>query len=226
MFRFYKFVNHNPIFIFNRFQRQISTYVQATARQKHGFVYQSKVINKYDLLEQKGYTEEYDAFYKNIPVQIKCSKYGGSLELGDYRRNKNKNKDFILAIGLWKNIHHTSNKQITNEYLLYIEHYNYTKQLGYYNDYIETLMYEEFMNISNHQEHDKKWKQFCIKYKSLWNKDNKISIRFKRDHKKQKRIQCAVSWLNFDEWLLKDFEHISLDISTHYQGDTLDHLIL
>jgi hypothetical protein len=223
MFRFYKSFN------FNKFQRQLSTYVQASERQKHGFVYQSKVINKYNLLEQKDYTAEYDAIYKNIPVQIKCSKYGGSLELGDYRRNKNKNKDFILAIGLWKN-NDKSNKVISQEYLLYIEHYNYTKHLGYYNDYIETLMYEEFKNISNHHEHDYKWKEFCIKYKSLWNKDNKISIRFKRDHKKQKRIQCAVSWFNFDDWLLKDFEHISLDISPHYNNHSkyLDyhHLIL
>lgn len=215
MFCFYKYK-------FNyHFQRQLSTHVQATARQKHGFVYQSKVINKYNLLEQNDYTAEYDAMYKNIPVQIKCSKYGGSLELGDYRRNKNKNKDFILAIGLWKN-NDTLRKTIKKEYLLYIEHYNYTKQLGYYNDYIESLMYEEFKNISNHQEHDYRWKQFCTKYKLLWNKDNKISIRFKRDHKKQKRIQCAISWFNFDDWLLKDFKHISLDISPYYKEQYVD----
>lgn len=203
MFRFTKFVN--------RLHRPLSTYIQASERQKHGFVYQSKVIKKFNLLEQKGYTAEYDAVYKNIPVQIKCSKYGGSLELGDYRRNKCKSKDFILAIGLWQNTN-TFSKIITNEYLLYIEHYNYTKHLGYYNDYIETRMYEEFRDITNHREHDDKWKQFCTKYKSLWKKDNKISLRFKRDHKKQKRIQCAISWCNFDDWLLKEFQHISLDI--------------
>lgn len=204
----------------NKFQRQLSTYTQATARQKHGFVYQSKVIKRYNLIEEKHYTAEYDAVYKSIPVQIKCSKYGGSLELGDYQRNKQKKKDFILAIGLWKN-NHILDKVITNEYLLYIEHYNYTKHLGYYNDYVETLMYEEFKDISNHQEHDKKWKQFCVKYKSLWNKDNKISIRFKRDHKKQKRIQCAVPWMNFGEWLLKDFERVSLDVSDNYDSHHL-----
>lgn len=215
MFHFHKLLTKLP--------RHFSTYVQTTARQKHGFVYQTEIINRYNFTEQKGYTAEYDANYNNIPVQIKCAKYGGSLELGDYRRNKNKNKDFILAIGLWKNIN-TSNKIITNEYLLYIEHYKFTKQLGYYNEYIETLMYEDFNDISNHVEHDEKWRQFCMKYKSLWRKDNKISIRFKRDHKKQKRIQCAVSWLNFDEWLLRDFEHITIDV--HNQCLDTHHLIL
>lgn len=219
MFHFHK--------LFAKFQRHFSTHIQATARQKHGFVYQSRVIHKYNLLEQKGYTAEYDATYHNIPVQIKCSKFGSSLELGDYQRNKNKNKDFILAIGLWKN-HDTFSKIITNEYLLYIEHYNYTKQLGYYNEYIETLMYEEFKEISNHTEHDYIWQQFCKKYKSLWKEDNKISIRFKRDHKRQKRIQCAVSWYNFDDWLLREFEHISLDVSPYNSNLIVDncHLIL
>lgn len=215
MFRFHK--------LFAKFHRHFSTHIQATARQKHGFVYQSRVINKYNLLEQKGYTAEYDATYQNIPVQIKCSKFGSSLELGDYQRNKNKNKDFILAIGLWKKCN-SFNKVITNEYLLYIEHCNYIKQLGYYNEYIETLMYEEFKEISNHNEHDYIWQQFCKKYKSLWKKDNKISIRFKRDHKRQKRIQCAVSWYNFDDWLLRDFEHITIDV--HNQCLDTHHLIL
>jgi hypothetical protein len=203
---------------FYNFTRQLSTCVRASERQKHGFIYQKKVINKYNLLEQNGYTAEYDALYKNIPVQIKCSKYGSSLELGDYRRNKNKNKDFILAIGLWKNV--PANKLITNEYMLYIEHYKFTRHLGYYNDYIETLMYEEYKHISNHKDDDVIWKQFCTKYKSSWKIDNKISIRFKRDHKKQKRIQCAVSWYNFDDWLLKDFEKISLDVSPCFEEKT------
>jgi hypothetical protein len=209
---------------FNRLSRTFSTCVKASERQKHGFIYQNKVINKYNLLEQKEYTAEYDATYKSIPVQIKCSKYGSSLELGDYRRNKNKNKDFILAVGLWKNV--AANKQITNEYMLYIEHYNYTKNLGYYAEYMETLMYEEYKQISNHKDDDRVWKQFCTKYKSFWKADNKISIRFKRDHKKQKRIQCAIPWYNFDDWLLREFAQISLDVSPCYNLENNTHFIL
>lgn len=216
MFRLYSHLS--------KFARKCSTCVRASERQKHGFIYQSNVIKKYNLLEQKGYTAEYDATYKNIPVQIKCSKYGASLELGDYRRNKMKNKDFILAIGLWKNV--PANKMITNEYMLYIEHCKFTRHLGYYNDYIETLMYEEYKQISNHKADDAVWKQFCTKYKTFWKADNKISIRFKRDHKKQKRIQCAVSWNNFDNWLLKDFQQISLDVSPCFEYEHSTHLIL
>lgn len=206
----------------SKLSRHLSTYIRASERQKHGFIYQNKVINKYKLIEEKGYTAEYDATYKNVPVQIKCSKHGSALELGDYTRNKNKSKDFILAVGLWKNI--PNSKIITNEYLLYIEHYKYTQHIGYYNDYIETLMYEEFKEISNHRNDDPTWKTFCLKYKALWKQDNKISVRFKRDHKKQKRIQCAVSWCNLDEWLLRDFQHISLDVCPYFEQKS--HLIL
>lgn len=206
----------------SKFSRHFSTYIRAGERQKHGFIYQNKVINKYRLLEEKGYTAEYDATYKEVPVQIKCFKHGSSLELGDYTRNKNKRKDFILAIGWWKNVLDT--KLIANEHLLYIEHYKYTQHLGYYTDYIETLMYEEFKEISNHQNDDITWKQFCKKYKTYWKQDNKISVRFKRDHKKQKRIQCAISWGNIDNWLLKDFQQISLDVCPGFEHAS--HLIL
>lgn len=214
-----------------KFTRKFSSCITARERQKHGLVYQANVIKKYNLLEQKGYTAEYDATYQNMPVQVKCSKYGSSLEMGDYTRNKKKNKDFILAIGLWQVDDTLINKPkvIINEYMLYIEHYKYTKQLGYHNEYIETLMYEEFKQISNHTEDDMVWKQFCSKYKLLWNKDNKVSIRFKRDHKKQKRIQCAVSWCNFNDWLLKDFQHISIDLAKNYNSydhRNYNHLIL
>lgn len=211
-----------------KFSRTYSSFTVACERQKHGFVYQSNVIKKFNLSEQKGYTSEYDATYKQTPVQIKCSKYGSSLELGDYTRNKKKNKDFILAIGLWQlnDTYENKLKIITNEYMLYIEHCKYTQQLGYYNEYIETLMYEEFKQITNDIKDDSVWKSFCKKYKLSWRRDNKISIRFKRDHKHQKRIQCAISWSNFNDWLLKDFEHISIDTAHDYEKYENNHFIL
>lgn len=218
MFRLYRHLHE--------FTRQFSTCIVASERQKHGFIYQKNVIKKHNLLEQQGYTAEYDALYKNIPVQIKCSKYGSSLEMGDYTRNKKKSKDFILAIGLWQSSYKHEPKLITNEYMLYIDHNKYVKHLGYFDEYIETLMYEDFRQISNDVRDDVIWKRFCHKYKLCWKKDNRISVRFKRDHKKQKRIQCAVSWRNFNDWLLKDFQHISLDVSRDHEINNNDYLIL
>lgn len=60
------------------------------------------------------------------------------------------------------------------------------------------------ITISNDRKDDAKWKEFCKKYKTIYGEDAVISIRFKRDHKKQKRIQCAISYTNFKDKVLKD----------------------
>jgi hypothetical protein len=191
-------------------------------RQKHGFTYQTNVIDKYSLIENKSYTAEYDALFQNIPVQIKCSKQGGALEMGDYMRNKNKSTDFILAVGLWEHdkTNSTNNKILSKEYLLYIEHSRFISNIGYYTDIIEYMMYEDFKQISNSRDDDVRWTEFRLKYKELWPDTHKIDIRFKRDHKKQKRIQCAISWSNLNQWLINDFEHIKMPISERYLNKT------
>jgi hypothetical protein len=216
----------------NKLTRSFSVLSKGGERQKHGFKYESNVIKKYNLVEIKSYTAEYDGIYKDIPVQIKCSKQGTSIEMGDYRRNKTKCKDFILAIGLWQtdntNITHNPNdtKFIQKEYFLYVEHSKYTKHLGYYNDYIEHCMYDDFKQITNHVDDDIKWNEFCNKYKSLWKQENMMSVRFRRDHKKQKRIQCGVSWRNFNEWMLKEFDTISLDISPLFNKEDYENYLI
>lgn len=55
-------------------------------------------------------------------------------------------------------------------------------------------MVEEMKYITNLKEDDDKWKLYCKKYKTLWeNRPRDCSIHFKRDHKKQKRIQCGIN---------------------------------
>ena len=54
--------------------------------------------------------------------------------------------------------------------------------------------------ISNDRSDDGKWKEFRKKWNLLYKKFNNnpvITLRFKRDHKKQKRIQCGISSSNF-----------------------------
>jgi len=57
--------------------------------------------------------------------------------------------------------------------------------------------------ISNDRSDDNKWKQFRLKWKEKYG-DSIISLRFKRDHKKQKRIQCGITKTNFLNVILKE----------------------
>ena len=50
-------------------------------------------------------------------------------------------------------------------------------------------------NITNSKKDDNKWKDIITKHKKLWG-DRIFRLRFKRDHKKQKRIQLAISYSN------------------------------
>jgi len=172
-------------------------------RQRHGFDYENAVIQKYDLKRSDNYTSKYDAFYLGIPVQIKCIKHGCAIEMGDYKRNKNKQEDFILIVGFWKG----EKDNIVKESILYIDHANFTKHLTFKND---KKMVAEMDLISNLVEDDNRWKVFCNKYKSEWPDTNLLDIRFKRDHKKQKRIQCAISWSNFVNKFVNEFKTYKL----------------
>ena len=71
-------------------------------------------------------------------------------------------------------------------------------------------MRNEMSLISNLKIDDHSWKLFRNKYSSLWNEsDRLVSIRFKRDHSNQKRIQCAFSYRSF-RYLMKEFHTVIL----------------
>jgi hypothetical protein len=172
-------------------------------RQGHGFAYEQKILAKFGLTKCKNYISEYDAVCGNIRVQVKCIKHGCAVELGCYFRNKNKKQDFIIVIGFWRG----TKDNIVEEHIYFIDAEKYAGNLQYSND---ASMLEEMKLISNLKEDDLRWKQFCIKHKYDWKTyGNNIDIRFKRDHKKQKRIQCAISWRNYNNWFKQSFEEIS-----------------
>jgi hypothetical protein len=106
--------------------------------------------------------------------------------LSDYRINANTSTDFILHIAFYKEKNKFPNVE---EYTLYIKHEIYT-DLFKLND-INNIR-KEFSIISNDKSDDAKFKVFRNKYK---NSNNIIQVRFKRDHKKQKRIQAAIPYL-------------------------------
>jgi hypothetical protein len=173
-------------------------------KQKHGFDFENFIIKKYKLIKETKYTGEFDAYYTNIPIQIKCIKKNTSIDFGDYFRNKNKTKDFILIIGFWQNI----KTNIIDTYAVYI---NYQSWNNLFHFNFDNQMKTEMKLISNLKIDDENWKNYKYKYKNLWYlNERKIEIRFKRDHKCQKRIQCAIKNKIFYNFFLNFFINIKL----------------
>jgi hypothetical protein len=193
--------------ILDKIENQLNLlfFTKNNERQWHVFVYERVLIKQYNLTPSTNYTGTFDAYDGSIPVQIKFIKDNGEVCLGDYIRNMNKSQNFILHVAFYKNKYDTTN---INQYTLYID---YTIYLALFKlrDNIKYIKSEfiksEFMNISNDKKDDERFKVFKNTYKK---DDGIISVRFKRDHKKQKRIQAAISYTNFEKFikLFKPYE--------------------
>lgn len=180
------------------------------ARQQHGFDYQDYVVGQLDLFPSENYTSKDDAYImeKNgiiYPVQIKFIKKGASIELGSYTRNKEKDRDFVLIIGFWEGL----KGNIIEEYILYPP-LEWWKSLFVAPENFDEEMFYFLNQISNDYSDDVNWKTGCKKLITQWKDyweivhedfeekwqedypDRLVVPRFKRDHKKQKRIQCAI----------------------------------
>jgi hypothetical protein len=178
-------------------------------RQKHGFEYEKHIIGKYNLVASEGYTDKFDAYYTfntgSIPVQIKCIKWGGEVDLADYRRCAETTTDFILIVGFYDDVYAIDN--ILREIIVYVDATRWRSLLQFDES---AAMYAEMGKISNNRNDDPRWNQFMThwhdKYTTCYQPDPKVSaicptriakLRFKRDHKDQKRIQCAINFKNF-----------------------------
>jgi hypothetical protein len=165
-------------------------------RQSHGFDYERLIIKKYNL--KRSEDTRHDAYtIDNTPVQIKCIKFGQSIDMGDYYRNKTKKQDFILIIGFWKN----KRDNIVEEHIIHVNHKKWDSLFRYSK---AEEMKNELKEISNSYSDDKKWKAFMQKHKYYWNKQKRrVQLRFKRDHNSQKRIQCAINKTDFYNYFVK-----------------------
>ena len=66
---------------------------------------------------------------------------------------------------------------------------------------------EMLHNITNDKEDDEKWKEMIKTQKTRWQKEtnNLIRPRFKRDHKSQKRVQCAINNKDFYNYFIPTY---------------------
>lgn len=154
------------------------------------------MCKKHNLRSDEDYTGMWDAFRSDgVPCMIKTFKKGSELPLSDIFINASRDKDFYLIYGLWSG----SKSNIVEENVIFIDIEKWKKMFnwGYYgelNNWIKNL-------VSNNYSYDNTWKSEVKKWKEKWGEDRFIQPRFKRDHKKQRRIQSAVSYKNLNMFL-------------------------
>lgn len=171
-------------------------------RQLHGFKYEKSIILKFNLIKSDNYVSIWDAYTSSgHPVSIKLEKKGSDIELGDFFRNINCHQDFYLVVGFWEN----TKTNITEEKILFIP---WKEWHNLFDDTFINPFKELLNNISNLKEDDDKWKKQISQFRNDWKDKTKnlIRPRFKRDHKKQKRIQCAINNKDFYKYFLYNYE--------------------
>lgn len=170
-------------------------------RQIHGFEYERSIMERYKLTKENSYTGKWDMYEniegESIPVSVKCIGIKSSIDFGDFRRQTEIIDDFILYVGFWK----TQKTNIVEEYKVLIKGENWSKYFG--DKQIIGDMMKDMSLITNDYSDDSKWKDFRNKYSKLYG-ESTISLRFKRDHKSQKRIQCGITKKNFLQKVLKE----------------------
>ncbi len=183
--------------------------VCSIAKQHHGFLYEQKVIDKFQLQKATSYTSPFDAHRASLNIQIKCIQHGSSIEFGDYLRNKKKTENFVLVVGFWKD----AKDNIIQEDIFNVNADNFKNNLHYPYD---KEMFAEMKLITNEYDDDSIWLEFCKKHRLQWREfKNHMDLRFRRDHKKQQRIQCGVSWKNYNYWFTEEMKKYSHDEFCH-----------
>lgn len=176
-------------------------------RQAHGFSYQAEKIKQYNLSEidpytgkKLTYTDKWDAYYGNIPVQIKDKKKGGNIELADMFRQSETTENFILIVGFWKQ----NKTNIVEEHILYI---NGTEWNSFFNDECLNEYKLLLKTITNNYSDDQKWTEEINRLRKEWKKVTPYLVvpRPKRDHQDQKRLQCAINNKSFYKYFLPKY---------------------
>lgn len=169
-------------------------------RQIHGFNYEHMILNKFNIQKSSDYTSIWDGYKNDIPVSIKTAKLGSDIEMADFFRNAACTKDFILIVGFWAE----TKSNIVEEYILYIVGLEWH---ALFPDGFENKFKILLKNITNDYKDDKKWKKQIAILRKEWqeNSSNLIRPRFKRDHKTQKRIQCAINNRDFYNYFIPKY---------------------
>lgn len=171
-------------------------------RQSHGFNFEKFIKEKYNIKDyDNNYTAPWDGILNNIPVSIKLEKYGTDVEMASILRNSQNMQNFYLIVGFWKE----TKDNIVEIVTLFINGEEWHKL---FNEQLIQECQNLINNISNDKKDDEIWKKEINRLKKLWSEKtpNLIRPRFKRDHKKQKRIQCAINNKDFYDYFVKKYK--------------------
>ena len=174
-------------------------------RQVHGLLYGGQIVEEYELQESGVYTSRWDAYCDDIPCSIKSIKHGSAIDMGDINRQRSVDRDFLFFIGFWRG----DKSNLVEEHVLYVPVGFWRAQFP---DECASIIDPKvvFDGISNDRADDAKWKDRTRRYRKMWREhEGAVAVRYKRDHKSQRRIQCAIKRRSFYEDML-DF-HLQLD---------------
>lgn len=173
------------------------------ARQQHGFDFESYCKEQFHVLDcpEGHYTYKWDGILNGKPVSIKTEKIGSDIEIASLQRNAENEEDFYLIVGFWKG----NKENIISIETLYIigNEWHQLFDLEIVNEC--SLLVKE---ISNDAKDDALWKKCRSELTKKWkqNTPNLIRPRFKRDHKTQKRMQCAINNKDFYCYFLPKYQ--------------------
>lgn len=173
-----------------------------TERQKHGFLFEEYIEQKYGVNRSgKGYTDKWDGKWKGYPVSIKTKELGKDIELADFKRNAENTESFYLFVGFWQN----EKTNIVKEEVLFI---NGDEWHQLFPQHFITDFQTMLNSVSNDKADDEKWKILMKEQKTKWESEtqNYIRPRFKRDHKHQKRVQCAINYNDFYNYFIPKYK--------------------
>lgn len=168
-------------------------------RQRHGFDFETFIKAKFAIepCNEGHYTYKWDGMLNGYPVSIKTEQLGSDIEMASFERNATNKDSFYLIVGFWKD----SKDNIITIETLFIEGQEW-HQL--FDEDIVNECKEFLTTITNDYSDDEAWVQGCKNLKKKWQSNtlNLIRPRFKRDHKKQKRMQCAINYNDFYNYFI------------------------
>lgn len=173
-----------------------------TERQGHGFEFEEFVKTKFNILPcpEGHYTYKWDGMLNGFPVSIKTEAKGSDIELASFVRNASNTDSFYLIVGFWEG----TKDNIVNIETLFIDGTEWSKL---FNQEIVQACQTFLKEITNDYSDDEKWTIGRKNLQKQWeqNTPNLIRPRFKRDHKTQKRMQCAINNQDFYDYFVKKY---------------------
>jgi hypothetical protein len=171
-------------------------------RQAHGFKFENFIKEKYDIkpCPEGHYTYKWDGILNGYPVSIKTEQQGTDVEMASFSRNAENTDSFYLIVGFWE----TTKDNIVTIETLFIDGSEWHQ---IFNEEVVQECQDFLREITNDYSDDEKWTKGCKVLKEKWEQvtPNLIRPRFKRDHKKQKRMQCAINYSDFYNYFIPNY---------------------